>query len=110
MLILLLQGNSIALLLFTFFLDKKSNKKIKANPIAPLDLPLLTHKFHNYRLWPICDIAIFSLYVISLNLVNLLWSGAASNCLCCRRCPDALLFSSASSSWFARREGAGELN
>jgi hypothetical protein len=25
--------------LFTFFLDKKSNKKIKANPIAPLDLP-----------------------------------------------------------------------
>ena len=33
--------------LFTFFLDKKSNKKIKANPNAPLDLPLLTHKLQN---------------------------------------------------------------
>jgi len=32
-----------------FFLIKKSNKKIKANPNAPLDLPLVTHKLQNYR-------------------------------------------------------------
>jgi hypothetical protein len=54
--------------LFTFFLDKKSNKKIKANPNAPPDLPLLTHKFQNYWLRVISVIVTFSLDVISLHV------------------------------------------
>ena len=33
---------------FTFFLDKKSNKKIKAKAKAPLLLPWLTHKLLNF--------------------------------------------------------------
>jgi hypothetical protein len=45
--------------LFTFFLDKKSNKKIKEKSNAPHFFPLLTHKFQNYRLQPISDLVIF---------------------------------------------------
>ena len=55
---------------FTFFLDKKSNKKIKAKRIAPLVLPLPTHKFQNYWLRFISVLVIFSFHVISLHLSN----------------------------------------
>jgi hypothetical protein len=56
--------------LFTFFLDKKSNKKIKEKSNAPHFFPLLTHKFQNYRLQPISDLVIFFFHVISLHLFN----------------------------------------
>ena len=57
-------------LYFTFFLDKKSNKKIKANPNAPPDLPMLAHKFQYYWLTAISDIVIFSLLGVSLQSGN----------------------------------------
>jgi hypothetical protein len=79
--------------LFTFFLDKKSNKKIKEKSNAPHFFPLLTHKFQNYRLQPISDLVIFFLHVISLHFVQFPLLDGTSCCAYCRRCPPALLFS-----------------
>ncbi len=49
--------------------------------------------------YDLSQIQLLSLYMYLTSLSNFFWLDGALHCAYCRRCPDALLFSSAISSW-----------
>src|SRR4026207_265841 len=78
-------------LLFTFFLDKKSDKKIKANPIAPPDLP--GQRTSSLTIGPIIHDECYILSICILtNCSTVAVDAPAKRCKYCRRyIPAALL-------------------